>query len=138
MPNKVCVPNKTEDLNLSVLNKITRISEWKTSPEHVSCECKCKCDGRKYNSNQKWNNDRCCCECKKHHICENDHIWNPATCSWKNGKYLASIFDDSVITRDEIIDAEKTKTVPQIKKFMYFTCFFISYDYYIPFTLTSD
>ena len=59
LPNKVCVPNKTEDLNLSVLNKITRISEWKTSPEHVSCECKCKCDGRKYNSNQKWNNDRC-------------------------------------------------------------------------------
>ena len=36
----------------------------------------------------------------------------------KNGKYLASIIDDSVITCDEIIDAEgklfdeETKTVP--------------------------
>ena len=28
----------------------------------------------------------------------------------KNGKYLASIIDDSVITRDEII--EETKTIP--------------------------
>ena len=38
--------------------------------------------------------------------------------SCKNGKYLASIIDDSVITYEQIIDAkaksndEKTKTVP--------------------------
>ena len=44
------------------------------------------------------------------HIYEKDYIWNPATCSCKNGKYLASITDDSVIMCDEIIDAEKTKT----------------------------
>ena len=40
------------------------------------------------------------------------YIWNPATCSCENGKYLASIIDDSVITCDKIIGAEKTKTVP--------------------------
>ena len=28
--------------------------------------------------------------------------WNPATCNCENGKYLASIMDDSVITCDEI------------------------------------
>ena len=33
-------------------------------------------------------------------------MWNPATCSCENGKYLASIFDDSVITCHEIIDEE--------------------------------
>ena len=33
-----------------------------------------------------------------------------ATCSCENGKYLASIIDDSVITCEEII--EETKTVP--------------------------
>ena len=43
---------------------------------------------------------------KKHH--EKDYIWNPATCSCKNGKYLASIIDDSVITCDEIINTTKT------------------------------
>ena len=32
-----------------------------------------------------------------------DYIWNPATCSCKNGKYLASIIDNSVIMCDEII-----------------------------------
>ena len=51
------------------------------------------------------------CECKnpkEHNMCEKYHIWNPATCSCENGKFLASIADDSVITRDEIIDTSKT------------------------------
>ena len=34
---------------------------------------------------------------KKHHICEKDFVWNPATCNCENGKYLASIIDDSGI-----------------------------------------
>ena len=34
---------------------------------------------------------------KKHHICEKDYIWNSATCSFKNRKYLASVIDDSMI-----------------------------------------
>ena len=32
---------------------IARINESKKLPKHTSCECKCKFDGRKYNSNQK-------------------------------------------------------------------------------------
>ena len=47
------------------------------------------------------NNNKCRCECKKHyqhHICEKDYIWNSATCICNNGKYLASIIVDSVIT----------------------------------------
>ena len=39
------------------------------------------------------------------------YIWNPATCTCENGKYLAIIIDDSVITSDEIIEEEiKTAT----------------------------
>ena len=49
LPSKVCVPNKTEDLNLSVFNIITGINESKTLTKNISCECKCKFDGRKCN-----------------------------------------------------------------------------------------
>ena len=44
-----------------------------------------------------------------------DYIWNPAPCSCGNGKYLASIMDDSAITCDEIIESydEETKTIPK-------------------------
>ena len=109
LSNKVCVPNKTEDLNLSEFNMITRINESKTLAKHISCECKYKIDGRKCNSNKWWNNDKRRCECKKHNICEKDYIWNPASCSCKNSKYLANIMDDSVITYDEITESSKTK-----------------------------
>ena len=83
--NKVCVLNKTEDLNLSVFNMITGINESKTLTKHISCECKCKCDGTKCISNQWWNNNKRQCECEKYHICENDYVWNPATCNSENG-----------------------------------------------------
>ena len=52
LSNNVCVPNKTEDLNLSVFNMIPGINEPKALTKHISCECKCKFDGRKYNSDQ--------------------------------------------------------------------------------------
>ena len=49
LSNKVCAPNKTEHLNLSVFNMITEINESKTLKKHISCECEYKFDGRKYN-----------------------------------------------------------------------------------------
>ena len=47
---KVCIPNKTEDLNLSFFNMITGINESKTLTKHISCEWKCKLDETKCNS----------------------------------------------------------------------------------------
>ena len=40
---------------------------------------------------------------------QKNYIWNPATYSCENGKYVASIIDDSVVICDETI--EETKTV---------------------------
>ena len=42
------------------------------------------------------------------------YIWNHISCSCENGKYLASIMDDSAIMSDEIIESydEEIKTVP--------------------------
>ena len=88
-----------------MLNRITGVNEWKTLTKDISCECKCKFDGRKCNSDQWWNNDKCQCECKKHHICEKDYVWNPAI-NCENEKYLTSIIDKIIC--DEIIDVKET------------------------------
>ena len=56
------------------------------------------------------------CEFKKRHVCEKDYVWNPATCNWENGKYLASIMDDSATTCDEIIVSYDDKTTFDEKK----------------------
>ena len=39
-------------------------------------------NGRKCNSNQKWNNDKC----KEYNACEKDYIWNPSVCICGNGE----------------------------------------------------
>ena len=65
MTYKACVPNKTEALNLSLFNMITGINELKTLTKDKPCECNCKFDGRKCNSNQMWNTDKRRGECKK-------------------------------------------------------------------------
>ena len=52
LSNNVCVPNKTGDLNIHVFNMITRENESKILTKDISCECKCKFDGRKCNSTQ--------------------------------------------------------------------------------------
>ena len=45
-------------------NMITGKNESKILTNNTSCECKCKFDGRKCNSNQKRNNDKYQCMCK--------------------------------------------------------------------------
>ena len=117
LSNKVCVPNKTEDLNLSMFKMITGINESKTLAKHISYECKCKFYGRKCNSDQWWNNNRCRCECKELDVCEKDYVWIPATCNCENGKYLASIMYDSAIICDEVIESyDKEKTCNEKKQ----------------------
>ena len=59
LSNKVCVPNKTEDLNLSMFNMIPGINKSKTLTKYISCKCKSIFHGGKCNSDQWWNNHKC-------------------------------------------------------------------------------
>ena len=113
LSNKVSIPNKTEDLNLSVFNRIAVINESKTLAKHIWCKCKCRFDEKKCNSYQWWHNDKCRCVCKKIHVCEKGYVGNSAACICENGENLASIMDDSVIICDNVIKSydEEIKTI---------------------------
>ena len=60
---------------------ITKKNESKILTKDRSCKCKCKFDGRNCSLNQKCNNNKYQCNCKKHHICEKDYTWNPTISS---------------------------------------------------------
>ena len=47
LSNRVCIRNKTEDLNMHVFNMITGTNESKILTKDISCECKCRFDGKK-------------------------------------------------------------------------------------------
>ena len=69
-------PYKTGDLNLSVFSMITCINELTSERKHIPYE-------RKYNFDVRNKTLR---------------LWNP-----ENGKCLASLMDDLIITSDEVI-----------------------------------
>ena len=78
----LCVPSKTKDFNLKVLNMILEINESKSIVKNISCNWKCRFNVKKCNVTQKWSKSRC--EYKeplKQHICKKDCIWKPSICS---------------------------------------------------------
>ena len=94
--------------------------EAETLTKHVSCDSKWKFNSTTRNSDQKWNNETCQCECKNFRKCKKDYSWNPSTCICEISKYLKSIADTSVIGCDKMISlidivATKTKMTNTIK-----------------------
>ena len=70
---KLRVPSNIEDANVNVFNMIAGINKLKTLMKHISCAHGCKFHDRKCNLNQKWNHDKCQCECEKtikHCVCK--------------------------------------------------------------------
>ena len=70
---KMCVPDVVKNLNVKVFNLMSRTNETKQIKWHETCKYKC-------NNKQRWNGDKCRCECKKlidKGVCDKGSIWNP-------------------------------------------------------------
>ena len=94
--SRICVPNKTEDVNLNFFNIITRINGLTTLLRNITCDCKCEFDGRKSSSSQKWNKDLCRCEWKKSskmytQCIQKDYVRNLSTSACKINRVLLVI-----------------------------------------------
>ena len=92
---------------------ITRKNESKIIAKHISF--KCKSDGIKYKSNQKWNKMKCWYECKKSK--KISCVWkrfNPSTFTYENSRFLKIIIHVPVITWDEIIETTKPVQINNI------------------------
>ena len=47
------------------------------------CKCICRLDAIVCNNKQRWNNDKCWCECKElidKGVCDKGYAWNPSNC----------------------------------------------------------
>ena len=56
LSQKICVPKETKGINAKAFNMITNKNEAKEMAEHISCDCKCKFNSTRCNSDQIWNN----------------------------------------------------------------------------------
>ena len=77
---KICVPDAIKDLNVKVFNLMSRTNETRHIKWHETCKCICRLDGIICNSKQRWNENKCRCECKElidKGVCDKGFIWNP-------------------------------------------------------------
>ena len=61
---KICVPDVVKDLNVKVFNLMSRTNETKNIKWHETCKCECRLDAIVCNDKQRWNKDKCRCECE--------------------------------------------------------------------------
>ena len=94
---KLYVPDVVKNVNIKVLNLMSRTNETRQVKWPETCKCKCRLDASICNSKQLWNKDKFRCECKElidTGICDKGFIWNPSNCerecdkSCDVGKYL--------------------------------------------------
>ena len=62
---KMCVPEVVKDLNVKVFNLMSRTNETRHIKWYEMCRCECRLDGSVCNNKQRWNDDKCPCECKE-------------------------------------------------------------------------
>ena len=62
---KICVPDVVKKLNVKVFNLMSRTNETRFIEWHETCKCKCRLDAIVCNNKQRWNKNKCRCECKE-------------------------------------------------------------------------
>ena len=120
---KICVPD-IENLNVKVFNLMSRTSETRFIEWHETCKYKCRLDAIVCNNKQRWNKNKCRCECKElidKGICDKGFIWNPSNCECECDKTcdIGEYLDyEHCKCRKKLVDKlvdECTETVEEVK-----------------------
>ena len=86
-----------KNMNIKVFGLMSRTNETRHISWYDTCTCKCRLDASVWSNKQRWNNDKCGCECKElicKGRCNEGFIWNPSICececdkSCNVGEYL--------------------------------------------------
>ena len=88
--SKLCIPDIVKNINVKVFNLMSRIDETRHIIWHGTCKCICRLSASVCNSRQRWNEDKCRCECREELIdkpmCDKEFIFNPSTCECECNK----------------------------------------------------
>ena len=121
---KICVPDIVKNLNFKVFNLMSRTNETKFIEWHETWKCECKFRENVCNNKQRWNKNKCRCECKElidKGKCDKGFIWNPSNCeceydkAFDVGEYLDY---ENCKCRKKLVDKlvdECTETVEKVK-----------------------
>ena len=86
---KICVPDKIKNTNVKLFNLMSRTNEARHIKWCKMCKRRCRLDASICNNKQRWNDDKCRCECKElidKRMCDKGFTWNPSNCECKCDK----------------------------------------------------
>ena len=78
---RICVPGTVKNLNVEVFNLMSRSNKTRSIKWHKTCKCICRLNGIICNNKQRWNKEKCRCECEKlidKEVCDKGYIFNPS------------------------------------------------------------
>ena len=80
---KLCVPDVVKGINVKLFTIMSRTNETRYIGWHKTCRWKCRLDASVCNNKERWNKDKCRCECKElidKGSCDKGFIWNTSNC----------------------------------------------------------
>ena len=119
-----CVPDVVKRLNVKVFNLMSRTNEMRHLEWHKTCKWECKFGENVCNDKQRWNKNKCGCECKElidKGMCDKRSIWIPSNCECECdkacdvGEYLDY---ENCKCRKKLVDKlvhKCTETVEEVK-----------------------
>ena len=121
---KNCVPDAVKDLKVKVFNLMSRTNETKDIKWHETFKCICSLNAIVCNNKQRWNKNKCRCECKElidKGVCDKGYAWNPSNCECEcNKSYDFSEYLDyeNCKCRKRLVNKlveEYNKTIDEVK-----------------------
>ena len=99
--SKVCVSDITKNVAVKMFDLMTLTNTTKQVEFHESCKCFCKIKSSVCSEKQKFNENKCRCECLINKKCQNDFVWNNSNCKCEYEKAAKLIVEEEC---DEVID----------------------------------
>ena len=86
---RLCFPDVVKVLKVKVFNLMSRTNETRFIEWHETCKSICRLNAIVCNNKQRWNKNKCRCECKElidKCVCDKGYAWNPSNCEYECNK----------------------------------------------------
>ena len=107
--SRVCIPDIVKNNTLKISDLMSQQNKTKQIISRESCKCVCRLNPVVCNNKQKWNKDKCRCECLTNKKCNNSKFWNPINCECEYRKAYLTEECEEVIDK-ETVSINKTIT----------------------------
>ena len=124
---RVCIRDIVKNVTVKIFDLMALTNKTRQIIFHESCKCVCRLDPIVCNNKQKWNEDKCRCECLVNKKCDDDFVWNINNFECEYRKKAATLTteeecevlnDDTEIASNKIILIKENHSVEDCKPFV--------------------